>query len=190
MEVKNVDINSVIPYARNPRKNSLAVDKVAASIKEFGFKQPIVVDSENVIVVGHTRYAAAQKLGLEEVPVVVASELTPQQIKAYRIADNKTADYSTWDEELLLLEIEDLNNEGYDLNQTALSEEEINVFLNEADLLPDALPESDIVGVDQTADRFVVVYENEEEKQWFIDNLGFKDKILHTIKDFKDVVPE
>jgi ParB-like chromosome segregation protein Spo0J len=85
-------LDRVRPYENNPRNNDKAVDAVAASIKEFGFSQPIVVDTDSVIIVGHTRLKAALKLGLERVPVVVASHLTPEQVRAYRIADNKTAE--------------------------------------------------------------------------------------------------
>ncbi|HBJ38540.1 MAG TPA: chromosome partitioning protein ParB, partial [Planctomycetaceae bacterium] len=85
------------PYESNPRVNDKAVDAVAASIKEYGFSQPIVVDTYGVIIVGHTRLKAAQKLGLEYVPVVVACHLTPEQARAYRIADNKTAELADWD---------------------------------------------------------------------------------------------
>lgn len=90
MDVKMVNITTITPYDKNPRKNSAAVDKVAASINEFGFQQPIVVDAEGVIIVGHTRHKAALKLGLTEVPVVYAVNLTDEQVKAYRLADNKT----------------------------------------------------------------------------------------------------
>ncbi|MCD4726865.1 MAG: ParB N-terminal domain-containing protein [Pirellulales bacterium] len=92
MNIEMRPIKDIRPYENNPRQNDAAVDAVAVSIKEFGFRQPIVVDTEDVIVCGHTRYKAAQKLGLQEVPVHVATDLTPEQIKAYRIADNKTAD--------------------------------------------------------------------------------------------------
>ena len=88
MKVINTKIEKLIPYARNPRNNQRAVDKVASSIKEFGFRQPIVVDPEYVVVAGHTRLLASQKLGLSEVPVHVAENLTEQQIKAFRLADN------------------------------------------------------------------------------------------------------
>ena len=89
MKIENVSIAKVIPYIRNPRKNENAVEKVASSIKEFGFRQPIVVDEESVIIAGHTRYESAKRLGMETVPVHVAKGLTPQQVKAYRIADNR-----------------------------------------------------------------------------------------------------
>lgn len=90
MKVQNVSIQDVKPYANNPRDNDGGVDAVANSIKEFGWQQPIVVDKDNVIIVGHTRYKAAKKLGMKEVPVVVADKLSEEQVKAYRLADNKT----------------------------------------------------------------------------------------------------
>jgi ParB-like chromosome segregation protein Spo0J len=92
----------------NPRLNDAAVDAVAASLRGFGFRQPIVVDPDDVIIVGHVRYKAALKLGLETVPIHVANELTPEQIKAYRIADNKTAELSDWNYELLPIELAQL----------------------------------------------------------------------------------
>lgn len=89
MEIREVEIGLLKPYENNPRNNEAAVDKVAASISEFGFKVPIIIDRENVIVAGHTRYLAAQKLELQKVPCIVADDLTPNQIKAFRLADNK-----------------------------------------------------------------------------------------------------
>src|SRR5262245_25983879 len=94
-------LSSIRPYENNPRLNDAAVEAVAASIRAFGFRQPIVVDEEGVIVVGHTRYKAARTLGLQEVPVHVAVGLTPVQLKAYRLADNQTASLSGWDNERL-----------------------------------------------------------------------------------------
>jgi hypothetical protein len=105
MKVELRRLSEIRPYPGNPRTNDDAVDAVAASIKEFGFRQAIVVDADGVIVVGHTRYKAAQKLGLEKVPVHVATDLTPEQIKAYRIADNKTAELSDWNYDLLPIEL-------------------------------------------------------------------------------------
>src|SRR5579871_7032530 len=102
MEVKMRPITSIRPYENNPRINEAAVDAVAASIREYGFRQPIVVDEEGVIIVGHTRYKAALKLGLTEVPVHVAVGLTPAQARAYRLADNQTATMSSWDDERLV----------------------------------------------------------------------------------------
>lgn len=106
--LKNIPITELKPYPNNPRKNDHAVDAVAASIREFGFKVPLVIDKDGVIVAGHTRYKAAQKLGLKELPCIVADDLTDDQIKAFRLADNKTAELAEWDFELLDLELDDI----------------------------------------------------------------------------------
>ena len=108
MKITEIEVEKLIPYANNPRNNDEAVDKVAASIHEFGFKVPVVVDGENVIVCGHTRVKAAKKLGLATVPCVVADDLTDAQIKAFRLADNKVSEFATWDFEKLELELADL----------------------------------------------------------------------------------
>ena len=118
IEKKTADI---IPYENNPRNNDDAVDAVAASIKEFGFKVPIVIDKGSVIVAGHTRLKAAEKLGLEKVPCIVADDLTEEQINAYRLADNKTGELSAWDfekleEELSALENIDMDQFGFDIS--------------------------------------------------------------------------
>jgi DNA modification methylase len=125
VNVETWPIDRPIPYARNPRKNSGAIDKVAASLKEFSWKQPIVVDKEGVVVVGHTRLLAAKKLGWTDVPVVVASDLTPAQCKAYRISDNRSNEEAEWDKELLGLELLDLNALDFDLSLTAFDADEI-----------------------------------------------------------------
>ena len=108
MEIINMKTWDLIPYENNPRNNDEAVEYVANSIREFGFKVPIVVDKDNVIVAGHTRLKAAQLLGLEEVPVVVADDLTPEQVKAFRLADNKTGELAEWDFGLLNLELDEI----------------------------------------------------------------------------------
>src|SRR6516225_5624707 len=105
MQVELRAIASIRPYENNPRLNDEAVDAVAASIREFGFRQPIVVDEQGVIIVGHTRYKAALKLGHEMVPVHVAVGLSPAQAKAYRLADNQTATFSQWDNDRLPIEL-------------------------------------------------------------------------------------
>ena len=110
MNVQNVEIELVKPYKRNPRKNDSAVDAVAASIREFGFQQPIVCDLDGVVIVGHTRLKAAKKLGLATVPVVYA-DLPSAKVKAYRLADNKTAELADWDLDLLDLELGDIEME-------------------------------------------------------------------------------
>ena len=105
MRIIEKSIDQIKPYERNPRNNDGAVDAVAASIKEFGWKQPIVVDNTNTIIVGHTRYKAALKLGIQTIPCVLADDLTSDQINAYRLADNKTSGKSYWDTELLETEL-------------------------------------------------------------------------------------
>ena len=120
MNIVKLKVSDLIPYINNPRNNENAVDKVASSIKEFGFKVPIVIDKNNVIVNGHTRLLASKKLGLEEVPVIVADDLSDAQIKAFRIADNKTSEYATWDEELLKLELEQLEEMDFDLDNLSI----------------------------------------------------------------------
>ena len=105
MQIQERKLETIRPYPNNPRRNDEAVQAVAASIREFGWKQPIVVDRDGVIIVGHTRYKAAQELGLEKVPVLVADDLTEEQARAYRLADNKVAEFSFFDTEKLTAEI-------------------------------------------------------------------------------------
>lgn len=102
------NISEIYPYENNPRNNDSAVEYVANSIKEFGFKVPIVIDKNGVIVAGHTRYKACKKLGIIEVPCIIADDLTEEQIKAYRLADNKVSELASWDNELLKVELDEL----------------------------------------------------------------------------------
>ena len=108
MNIVYKKVDDLVPYENNPRNNDEAVDYVANSIKEFGFKVPVVVDRDNVVVAGHTRLEACEKLGITEVPCIVADDLTEDQIKAFRIADNKVSEYATWDEEKLSQELSDI----------------------------------------------------------------------------------
>lgn len=108
MNIVYKKVDDLVPYENNPRNNDEAVDYVANSIKEFGFKVPVVVDKDNVVVAGHTRLKACEKLGIDEVPCIVADDLTEDQIKAFRIADNKVSEYATWDEEKLSQELSDI----------------------------------------------------------------------------------
>ena len=115
-------IEELTPYAKNPRKNDKAVDKVAASIREFGFKVPIVIDKAGVVAAGHTRLKAALKLGMDTIPCIIADDLTEEQIKAFRLADNKTGEFADWDFELLTDELQDINDIdfsefGFDLSE-------------------------------------------------------------------------
>ena len=114
-------VEDLIPYINNPRNNENAVDKVASSITEFGFKNPIVIDKNNVVINGHTRLLASKKLGLKEVPVIVADDLTEAQVKAFRIADNKTSEYAEWNEELLKLELEQLEDMNFSMSDFDLN---------------------------------------------------------------------
>lgn len=116
MDIIEKNICEIKPYAHNPRFNDQAVDGVAKSIEQFGWNSPIIIDTDNVIICGHTRLKAAQKLGLTKVPCVVAENLTPEQVKAFRIADNKLAELATWNYDLLLPEIESLQDSGLDLS--------------------------------------------------------------------------
>ena len=108
MNVQNISLNDIHPYAKNPRKNDEAVSAVAASIREFGFLVPLVIDRNHEIVAGHTRYRAAKQLGMKDVPCVIADELTEDQIKAFRLADNKVGELASWDMDLLPLELADI----------------------------------------------------------------------------------
>lgn len=113
MEIIYKSTKEIKPYENNPRNNNEAVEKVAVSITDYGFRVPIIIDSNNVIVAGHTRYKAALKIGCESVPCIVIDDLTPEQIRAYRLVDNKTAEYSSWDFEMLEKEfIKNKNNEN------------------------------------------------------------------------------
>lgn len=122
MKVETVSIDQIKPYENNPRNNDDAVDAVANSIKEFGWQQPIVVDNDRVIIAGHTRYKAAKKLGYKEVPIVVADNLTKEQVNAYRLADNKVGELANWDTKKLddelqaLLDQIDMTDFGFDEN--------------------------------------------------------------------------
>ncbi|MCG3178629.1 MAG: hypothetical protein BIFFINMI_00957 [Phycisphaerae bacterium] len=129
MQVELRDIASINPYENNPRQNDDAVEAVAASLKEFGFRQPIVVDADGVIIVGHTRYKAAVKLGLAKVPVHVATDLTPAQIKAYRIADNQTATLAEWNYDLLPIELKDLQAAEFDLSLLGFADADLSELL-------------------------------------------------------------
>lgn len=115
MQIQEILLADLREYENNPRNNDGAVQAVAESIKEFGWKVPIVVDRDNVIVAGHTRYKAAQRLGLDKVPCIIADDLTPEQVKAYRLADNKTGELAEWDFNALEAELFELS-EAFDMD--------------------------------------------------------------------------
>lgn len=125
-EIIQKDITEVIPYDKNPRKNDKAVDKVANSIRSFGFQSPIIIDEHNVIICGHTRFKAAKKLGLKKVPCIVATGLADAEIRAYRIADNKVGELAEWDNELLASELElcEMNMEDFGIENITTAEDD------------------------------------------------------------------
>ncbi len=159
MRVEMRGISRIKPYANNPRINDAAVDAVAQSIREFGFRQPIVVDEQGVIIVGHTRYLAALRLGLKKVPVHVARGLTEAQVKAYRIADNKSAELAEWDEEKLRQELAELENLDFDLDLLGFSTDELNVLLDDltaGQVDPDDIPEPPDESITRPGDLWVL----------------------------------
>jgi len=160
MNVRLCNIDEIKPYDKNPRKNDGAVDAVAASLREFGFRQPIVVDEDGVIIVGHTRYKAAQQLGLAKVPVHVAKDLTPEKIKAYRLADNQTGDIATWDYDLLPIELAELKDMHFDLELLGFDSDVLAGLLDpgvQAGLTdPDDVPEPPDDPITQAGDLWLL----------------------------------
>lgn len=148
MQIVNMKLTDIHPYEKNPRFNDEAVEAVANSIKAYGFRSPIVVDKNHVIICGHTRFKAAGRLGLDEVPVHIADNLTPEQIQAYRIADNKTAEIASWNYELLPIEIKELQDASFDLSLLGFDADELDRILNgdgntiaDGETEPDAIPD-------------------------------------------------
>ena len=155
MKVKQVNIDKIIPYHNNPRKNQ-AIDKVASSINEYGFQQPIVVDPNMVVIVGHTRLLASKKLGLKKVPIAIA-DLSKSQAKAYRLADNRTNEDSSWDEELLKGELLDL--EGL-INTIGFEDSELEKLLEEPE--PEDEPDVEFSEEIGEANNYIVlVFKND-----------------------------
>ena len=160
MKVQMRDISTVTPYEKNPRINDAAVDAVAASIKQFGFRQAVVVDEQGVIICGHTRLLAARKLGLTEIPVHVATGLSPEQVRAYRIADNKLHELSDWNFELLPVELSELQGSGFDLDLLGFDKDELAKLLDtgvqEGLTDPDDVPEPPDAAVTKPGDLWIL----------------------------------
>lgn len=133
MKTIDLTLDKVIPYENNPRINENAVDVVANSIKEFGFQQPLVLDKDYVIIVGHTRLLAAKKLGLETVPCVIADNLTEEQCKAYRLADNKVGEFAQWDHEKLNIELGEIEMNMADFGFIEIADIDIDSFFEDAE---------------------------------------------------------
>ena len=130
LKIEYIDINDIKPYEKNPRKNEDAIPYVMESIKQFGFKNPVILDKNNVIVAGHTRIESAKRLGMKEIPCIYADDLTDEQIKAFRLADNKVAEVAEWDFDILGEELDgildiDMSDFGFDLNFDDEEEQEI-----------------------------------------------------------------
>lgn len=131
MQIEYISTDKIIPYANNPRINDgEAVDRVASSIAEYGFKNPIIIDKNNIIICGHTRFKAAKKLGIDNVPVIRADDLTPAQIKSFRVAENRVSEYAKWNNELLTLELQELQELEFDLDLTGFEKWELDNLLN------------------------------------------------------------
>lgn len=160
MKIELWPLSRVKPYEKNPRVNDDAVASVAASIQEFGFRQPIVVDTDGVIVCGHTRWKAAQRLGLEKVPVHVVKDLTPEQVRAYRLADNQTATLSDWNFDLLPVELAELQESNYDLGLLGFDRDELARLLDpgvkEGLTDPDDVPEPPEEATTQPGDLWIL----------------------------------
>lgn len=154
------NIHEIRPYDKNPRKNDAAVEAVAASIREFGFRQPIVVDAAGVIIAGHTRWKAAQRLGMQQVPVHVATDLTPAQVQALRLADNKLHELSEWEYDLLPLELAELQSLDFDLGVLGFDQNDLAKLLNgdlkEGQCVPDDVPAPPDAAVTQPGDLWIL----------------------------------
>lgn len=172
MEIVSKSIHELIPYEKNARKNDKAVPLVAKSIEQFGFKVPIVIDKNNVIVCGHTRYKAAHALGIEEVPCIIADDLTDQQIKAYRLADNKVAEVSKWDKGILSLEM----NEIFDFDMSDFGFE----IADPVDTVEIELPQKENER-ERTANAYNL-YDFDENRCTGIYDIPTLDKVIHTPK--------
>src|SRR5437588_8179353 len=125
MEIQSWPIDRLVFYARNPRKNDAAVDRMCGSIREFGFKIPCLVRSDGEVIDGHLRLKAARKLGLTEIPVILCDEWTPAQVKAFRMMVNRSATWAEWDEELLALELQEIQEADFDLSLTGFEDQEL-----------------------------------------------------------------
>src|SRR6266850_6026492 len=129
IEIQIWPIDKLVFYARNPRKNDAAVDRMCASIHEFGFKIPVLARSDGEVVDGHLRLKAAKKLGITEVPVILCDEWTPAQVKAFRLLVNRSVTWADWDEELLALELQDIQELDFDLSLTGFDPHDIDTLL-------------------------------------------------------------
>ena len=157
LQIQHIPIDNLIAYARNPRKNDAVVDKMCASIKEFGFRIPVIAKSDGSVVDGHLRLKAAKKLGLKLIPVILADDLTPAQIKAFRLLANQSANWADWDDDLLKLELEDLQALNFDLELTGFDFDEIQKLLDGTDVDLDEPNEADAADPDDPDDNTPII---------------------------------
>lgn len=189
MTIKEVSVEQLHPYEKNPRDNENAVRYVANSIKEFGFKVPIVIDKNNVIVAGHTRYKASLLLGLESVPCIIADDLTPKQIKAFRIADNKTNDKATWNNDLLGDELKDLMD-SFDMTDFGFADFELTILTDDYEPIKydDNEYEEYITNAETklAKKRIIIVYNGDNEEE-LCQMLGLKeiDKVVYDFEELR-----
>lgn len=167
LKVEYILIAEIKPYENNPRINDNAVEAVANSIKEFGFKNPIILDKNNVIIAGHTRYKASLQLGLKEVPCIHANDLTEEQVKALRIADNKTAEKANWDMSKLKIEIGDINLDmtdfGFGQFELSMLDDDYSPEGYDDDLIDDySKPEEELL----KSKRIIITYEGDEQEEF------------------------
>lgn len=189
MKVEYRKLSEIKPYEKNPRKNDEAVPYVKNSIEQFGFRVPIIVDKDGVIVSGHTRYKAANELGLEQVPVVVADDLTPEQIKAFRIADNKTAERADWDNELLGDELSILLDD-FDFTDFGFGDFELTMLTE--DFEPEPYDESEVRSYSEHEEEYllkkrVIITYTEENMEKMCKLLGV-DEIEKVVYDIGELL--
>ena len=154
MQIIYKKLDEIHPYENNPRKNDTGVDAVAESIKQYGFKVPIVISKDGTIITGHTRYKASEKLGLNKVPCIVADDLTDEQVKAFRIADNKVSDFSIWDNVLLLQELQEIDDSMF-------------TGFVDGDIFDSVLDESDKSAIENNEDGTIyeIVFKSEDKEK-------------------------
>lgn len=172
MRIVEKELTWLKPYANNPRDNESAVEPVANSIKEFGFKVPIVATSDGEIINGHTRFKASKLLGIEKVPVIIADDLTDEQIKAFRLVDNKTGELADWDEPLLIKELEELDGLDYDMGQFDFGLNLDDVEEGESGDTGDTGDIPDDINVMETFALNVIVSDEKEQAELYEEMLG------------------
>ena len=169
MKMQMLSVDEIIPYENNPRNNQKAVQVVAKSIREFGFRNPVVVDKNNVVIVGHTRLEASKVLGYKEVPVIIADDLSDEQVKAFRIMDNKSSEFAEWDYDKLLADVNDLIEQNYDIDLTGFDEVELSSVIDvaleiEEQKIEEEKPEVDFpIGLNEEHSYVMLYFDTKED---------------------------